>query len=91
MDDVTRRRLKHNEELFRKVNEERNRSSGGGELELVCECADRACTARIRVDEEDYRQVRAVPDRFVVAPGHTVPGLEDVVDAGPGYEVVSKV
>lgn len=92
MDELTRRRLAHNEELFRAVNEEMSDAhpAAGVLTAYVCECADRACTERVRLSGEEYRAVRAAPDRFVVAPGHTVPELERVVERHDGYDVVEK-
>jgi hypothetical protein len=90
MDDVTRKRLEHNEQVFRAVNEEIDDASGGAAREYVCECADAACTQTIRLTEEGYQAVRADPKRYVVIPGHEVAGLERVVDREPDHLLVEK-
>jgi hypothetical protein len=39
----------------------------------------------------EYEAVRADPHRFVLAPGHELPGVEVVIEATPGHVVVEKV
>ncbi len=91
MDELTRRRLAHNEALFRTVNEEidENRSSGGKQA-YVCECVDPDCAQTIELTASEYEAVRARPVRFVVAPGHVVREIEHVVATAPSYTVVEK-
>lgn len=93
MDEVTQRRLAHNEALFRAVNdeveavEERYGSRDGG---FVCECADARCSETIRISLEEYARIREDSQRFVVVPGHEVPEIERVVERHDGYVVVEK-
>jgi hypothetical protein len=91
MDDLTRRRLAHNEALFRTVNEEidGNRSSDGKQA-YVCECVDPDCVQTVELTASEYETVRASPDRFVVAPGHVVREIEHVVATQPEYTIVEK-
>jgi hypothetical protein len=91
MDELTKRRLAHNEALFRTVNEEidENRASDGKRA-YVCECVDPDCAATIELTATEYETVRARPDRFVVAPGHVLPEVEHVVAAEPDYTIVEK-
>jgi hypothetical protein len=91
MDELTRRRLAHNEALFRTVNEEidENRASGGKRA-YVCECVDPGCAQTIELTGSEYELVRARDDRFVVAPGHVLPEVEHVVASKPDYTVVEK-
>jgi hypothetical protein len=92
VDDLTRRRLTHNEEVFRAVNEEVREAHAGddGRTAFLCECADKGCAERVLLTDDEYRYVRADPHRFVVAPGHVLPELEDVVDRRDGFDVVEK-
>jgi hypothetical protein len=93
VDDLTRRRLTHNEEVFKAVNEEVSDAHAGGDdgrTAFLCECADKECTERVLLGADEYRFVRADPHRFVVAPGHVVPELEDVVEHHGGFDVVEK-
>ena len=90
VDEVTRKRLEHNEAVFRTVNEEIDEGSNGGTREYVCECADATCTETIRLSHDEYRTVRANPDTYLLIPGHEIPGLEDVVRREPDHFVVQK-
>ena len=91
MDDVTRRRLRRNEELFRRINEEIDENrSGDGPVGYVCECADTACAETIPLAAAEYAAVRAGQRRVVVASGHVVPEIEDVVERRGDHVVVEK-
>ena len=90
MDDVTRKRLEHNEAVFRAINEEIDEAANGGARGYVCECADTACSESIRLAHEEYQAIRADPDRYVLVPGHEVAELEDVVRREPDHLVVEK-
>ena len=93
MDELTRRRLAHNEELFRQVNEAREASSEGGEeqrLTFVCECSDRECSGRIEMSAAEFEQIRQRPDRYIVLPGHEIAEIERIVDDRGAFEVVKK-
>lgn len=91
MDELSRRRLAHNEALFRAVNEEidEHRASGA-RRSYVCECVDPDCAQTLDLTASEYEAVRANSDRFVVAPGHVVPEIEHVVATAPEYTVVEK-
>jgi hypothetical protein len=93
VDDLTKRRLAHNEELFRQVNEAREEANQGGEdakLAFVCECADRECAGRIEMSAGDFDRVRRSDRRYILLPGHEIPELERVVEDRGGFEVVEK-
>lgn len=90
MDELTRKRLEHNEEVFRSLNEEIDELRGGGVTEYVCECADTGCTARVALSGAEYRSARVRPHRFVVLAGHERPELEEVVGRGDGWLLVEK-
>ena len=93
MDEITRRRLVHNEELFRSVNEavsDAQAPDEDGRIAFLCECSDRECTERIRLTVQEYREVRSDPLRFVIVPGHETPAIENVIERTGGHEVVEK-
>lgn len=91
MDDLTRRRLTRNEELFRQINEEIDGNRAGtGTIAYVCECADPGCADTLRLTAAEYAAVRAGEGQFVVAPGHVVPELEEIVAAAADHVVVEK-
>lgn len=91
MDDLTRKRLEHNEAVFRDVNEEiEDRAGGKAVLECVCECADAACTETLRIVRDEYERVRSDPTHFLVVPGHEQGEIERVVAEHDSYTVVEK-
>ena len=92
MDELTQRRLAHNEKVFREVNEGRLLASDpdDGMLTFICECSARGCTERIRLSADDYIAIRRDPRRFVIVPGHEIAEIERVVEEHPGYDVVEK-
>jgi hypothetical protein len=93
--DERERRVGLNEALFRDVNErlrDLNEAFGTmtNRVELVCECANTACAERITFTVREYEELRANPDRFVIAPGHESANVEDVVARGDGWHIVRK-
>ena len=84
-------RLAQNEARFREINEgAQPQRESRGEGRFICECADRSCMAWIDVPAEAYREVRAHPRHFILAPGHEIPDVESVIDRGEGFVVVEK-
>jgi hypothetical protein len=88
-------RAGRNEALFREVNENiaklEARLPGVPEvMPAVCECVRAGCTTQIEISPSEYASVRRHPDRFIVAPGHEEPGVENVVQEQHGYLVVEK-
>jgi hypothetical protein len=82
------------EAAFREVNEaiaETAERFDAEEAEFICECADPECAHRVNADLEDYEDVRAEPTHFLLAPGHHVPEVEQLVERRGGFEVVKKV
>ena len=76
------RRIALNEALFREVNEriaELNETFAGETLEVLCECADRDCTAVLRMTLAEYEAVRASPHTFAIVSGHEDEPTETVV------------
>jgi hypothetical protein len=88
--DERTRRIGLNEALFRKVNETVHELDLDEEREMLCECGDESCTARIRISSEAYEQVRSDPAQFVVVHGHSAPDVESVLARTDGYEIVRK-
>ena len=86
-----------NELLFRAVNEKLralNVEFEGFANEtavFVCECNRIECMAQMELGVEAFDAVCAQPLRFVVVPGHEVPGVEQVVDRNGTYVVVEKL
>jgi hypothetical protein len=82
------------ESAFREVNEAIATTASrfdADETDFVCECADPDCADRMRVELDDYEEVRAEPTRFLLAPGHGEPTVERVVERTAEFDVVEKV
>jgi len=43
----------------------------GRAVPFICECADPGCAAVVSLVLSEYRNIRADPQRYVHAPGHT--------------------
>ena len=88
-------RIARNESIFRAANEriadweERGDRDAAQELYL-CECADAACTQKVRLSESDYERVRRDPAQFFVRPGHEVADVETVVETHTDWALVRK-
>lgn len=79
-----------NEAQVRAFNERLLVSTDGGPLEILCECGIASCHVPLTIDAGEYRDVRADPCRFFVAPGHEIPDIETVVGRGGDHLVVEK-
>jgi len=93
--DEREQRLARNETLFRSVNEriEEAAASGGVDqhkFEFFCECSNADCNLLLPMTVPEYEHVRADPKQFVVAPGHELPEIEDVIVRTDSYQVVVK-
>ena len=93
--DERERRVGENEVLFRDVNERiadinRTFEVGDESFEVVCECGDANCTARLTVAIADYAGVRSDPRRFLILPRHDDPSVEHVVEETERFAVVQK-
>ena len=70
------------EAMFREVNEriaETAERFHADEADFVCECADQQCAERVGATLDEYEQVRAHGDRFLLVPGHEDESVEHVV------------
>ena len=94
--DPREERLVENEATFRRINErieaiaESHGSSDGHVYEFLCECSNADCTLRIPLSSTAYEWVRRDPAQFVVAPGHDLPEIEEVVFRTNAYQIVRK-
>lgn len=96
MGDDRARLIGLNEAVFRQVNERLEEQAAGGRaevsrLDLICECGDASCTARLRVDAEDYARARSQPQQFLVHPGHVATDVERVVQKRRGFDLIEKL
>jgi hypothetical protein len=86
--------LAQNEISFRAANERRthahDRLTPPKQVEVVCECSDRACARTLTMPFAEYEWLRQNPWRFVVLPGHEAPAVESVAEWCDGYVIVEK-
>ena len=59
-------------------------------LQMICECAQLDCMARITIGVDVYEQVRAHPDQFLISEGHEDASVDEVLRVEPGYTIVRK-
>jgi hypothetical protein len=95
VDQQLKRRIAHNEAVFRDVNEALRRghwlADEADPIAFRCECGELGCTRMIELEAGDYERIRASPRRFFVAPDHDIPEVETVVERYEDYVVVEKV
>jgi hypothetical protein len=91
-------RTGENEALFREVNErlqerKEDHSAWAIPSEWICECADEACTERIKMSLLEYEELRSEPTHFAVVPNekHVSLDVEQIVKKFEDYWVVEKV
>ena len=89
-------RVGRNEATFRHVNErieEINRSFAllTETMSVVCECGDATCVEQVAVGVAEYERVRSDPARFILAPGHEKPDVEEIVEQADAYIVIAKL
>ena len=93
--DARERRLAQNETLFREVNERiedlaLSHADEDHVYEFFCECSNADCNLRLSVPLSTYEQARTDSAVFIVAIGHDLPEIEDVVLSGAGFQLVRK-
>ena len=96
--DGREERLAKNEIVFRDVNEriEKMALSHGQalrdrrDLGFLCECSNVDCTLRLLLTLGEYEHARTDPNQFVVALGHELPEIEEVVFVADTYQFVRK-
>jgi hypothetical protein len=92
--DSRLQRVAKNEALFRRVNErieEVNEAlAGDSTSDFLCECGDDECTAPVSLTLAEYEEVRRDPTHFLIAHGHEVADVEEVIRETDRYAVVKK-
>lgn len=95
MSDERARRVGLNEAIFRQVNEQirdlnRHLAEDESTMTVICECGSADCTERLELGVAAYEQIRSDPRLYVIAHGHEIPDVEQVVEEADGYDVVRK-
>jgi len=67
-------RIARNDSTFREANEKIAKAASGYEwveqVPFICECATESCTVIVKLSLAEYEEVRSIPTRFFVSPGH---------------------
>jgi len=97
--ELTQERIAENQATFRDANERieatADQMSLAGRVPFICECSDATCMEIVRLNLDEYEDVRQYPRRFFTVPAHA----EAAVQAGaagvakrlPGYTLVQKI
>lgn len=93
--DARERRLAQNETLFREVNERmedlaRIHTDDDHRYAFLCECSNAQCDLKLSLPLSTYEQARSDSAVFIVAVGHDLPEIEDIVLRGAGFQLVRK-
>jgi hypothetical protein len=86
-------RLARNQVVFREVNERVREllEAWNGPAEFLCECSNDGCKETLTLHPQEYEEVRAHPNLFVILPGHETPEVERVVLRNGRFMLVAKV
>lgn len=96
MNDLNEQRLKENEVIFRKANEnvaEYVEEQIGGDaaiLPFYCECSRPKCRQRIKISTKEYKQLHKNRRQFIAIKGHETPSIEKVLQRATGFIVLEK-
>jgi ribulose 1,5-bisphosphate synthetase/thiazole synthase len=96
MDRVVEERIAQNDATFRNANERIGAAAGAYDVKMpipfICECADPTCMEIVRLDLDQYEEVRANSRHFLNIPGHetVAQGAAVVVSERDGYVIVEK-
>ena len=93
------RKLAVNQSAFRSANERMRLAAASYRFEpsqgvpFLCECADPSCYEIVMLSLDDYEDVRAHPNRFLLVAGHedAEVTLERIVEAENGYAIIEKL
>ena len=93
-DGARNARLVQNEERLRSANElvdaGREDELRGRKEPFLCECSNDDCTSTLELRWDEYRDIRAHDDRFVIRPGHETAEIDRVVEEHDGFVIVEK-
>jgi hypothetical protein len=97
--DLTQERIAKNQVSFREANERIEATAYRVELRervpFICECSDPSCMELVRLDLDEYENVRQNPRRFCTVPGHATAavaaGAAVIVGELNGYTLVDKI
>lgn len=88
--EVAARRAAQIEANRRRVNEAIEAGTDQDLLVFICECGQMGCGTTIAMRREEYEMARTDFDRFLVAPDHEIPAIEEVLERHDRYLLVRK-
>jgi hypothetical protein len=97
MDRLMEERIAKNDATFRDANERIGAAAGAYGVDMpipfICECADPTCSEIVRLELEQYEEIRANSRHFLNIPGHqaAAQGAAVVVAERNGYVIVEKI
>lgn len=97
MERLIEERIALNNATFRNANERISAAAGVYDVDMpvpfICECADGSCSEIVRLELDEYEEIRADSRHFLNAPGHhaAAQGAAVVVEERDGYVIVEKV
>ena len=92
--DLHEGRVRENQAVFREVNEriaEISRLQRESGSDFLCECGEETCATTLPLDLSEYDAVRQDSGSFLVEPGHTVDGVNRLVERRGRYDLVKQV
>jgi hypothetical protein len=97
--DLTQERIADDQVSFREENERiesgADKMTLAGPVPFICECSDPACTEIVRLDVDEYEDVRWHPRRFFSVPGHAAASVQAgaaiVAKELPAYTLVDDI
>lgn len=96
MNELTKRRLKANEVVFREANlavsefVEAESGNHNKEVAFYCECSMARCRSRIKMTTSEYSKAHSNDKRFITLPGHEQPAVEKIVKLANSFNIVEK-
>ena len=97
MERLMEERIAQNQTTFRAANERIGAAAGvydvATPVPFICECADPTCTEVVRLELDQYEEIRSDSRRFLNVPGHqtAAQGVSVVVEERTGYVIVEKM
>jgi hypothetical protein len=97
MERLMEERIARNQATFRAANERTGAAVGvydiASPVPFICECADPSCTEVVRLELDQYEEIRSDSRRFLNVPGHqtVAQGVSVIVEERNGYVIVEKM
>jgi len=78
-------------EMAKETGQDHLVDSNDGLLHFYCECSNTDCRQRIVLTPDDYTNIHHNRKRFVIAQGHQIEKVENVVQEKQNYNIVEKI